>query len=65
MIAPNSLFRQTVGDHGEEEEETGSQRKGGTTGTPTPGADAPTGLILSAVSNVRNRRKHALFLCAL
>ena len=41
-----------------EEEEVGGRRKGGQTGTPTPGTDAPTGLILSEVSDARNRRKY-------
>ena len=48
MIAPNSLARQTEVNQGEEEEEeeeeeTEDQRKGCQTGTPTLGADAPTG----------------------
>ena len=38
MIAPNCHVRQKEG----EEEEEGDRRKRGQTGTPTPGADAPT-----------------------
>ena len=47
IVAPNSLVRQKEGTQREEEEEeqkAGSRRKGGPTGNPTPGADAPTGL---------------------
>ena len=36
----------------------GGRRKGGPTGTSTPGADAPTGPTQSGVSDVKNRRKH-------
>ena len=42
MITPNSLAGQKEG-----EEEAGDQRKGDQTGTPTSGADAPTGLSCS------------------
>ena len=45
MIAPNSPVRQKEGAHGEEEEEAGGRRKGRPTGTPTPGADAPSACI--------------------
>ena len=43
VIAPNSLARQKKGSQWEEEQEAGGRRKRGPTGTPTPGADAPTG----------------------
>ena len=43
MIAPNSLVCQKERAHGEEEEEAASGRRAGSTGTPTPGADAPIG----------------------
>ena len=36
----------------------GRSKNGGQSGTPTPDADAPTGLSLSGVSDARNRRKH-------
>ena len=58
MINPNSLVRQKEEVHREEEEEAGSRRKGGPTGTPTPGADAPTGPTRSEVLDAKNRRKH-------
>ena len=58
MIAPDSLARQKKGAHGEEEEESGDRRMGGQTGTPTPGADAPTGPSRSEVLDVRNSRRH-------
>ena len=58
MFAPNSLARQKEGAQGEEEEDAGVRRKGGPTGTPTPGAGALTGPTLSGVSDARNRRKH-------
>ena len=45
-------------DQREEEEQEGGRRKGGPTGIPITGADAPTGLIRSEVSNARNRRKY-------
>ena len=57
---PNSLFRQKEGTQGEKEEKAGGRRKGGLTGTPTPGADAPTGPSRSGVSDARNRRKQTL-----
>ena len=40
MISPNSHVRQKEEDQ-EEEEEAGGERKGGPTGTPSPGAGAP------------------------
>ena len=55
MFTPKSLVRQKEGAEGEEEEEAGSRRKAGPTGTPTPGADAPTGSTQSGVSDARNR----------
>ena len=58
MIGPNSLVCQKEGVPGEEEEEAGGQRKGGSTGTPTLGADASTGPTRYGVSDARNRRKH-------
>ena len=60
LIAPNSLVRQEEGAQWEEEEEEEAegQRKGQPTGTPMPGAEAPTGPSRSGVSDVRNRRKH-------
>ena len=58
MIVTKSLIRQKEGVQGEEEEEAGVQRKGGPSGTPTPGADAPTCPTRSRVSDARNRRKH-------
>ena len=42
-------FPPEEGVNGEGEEEAGDQRKGGQTGTLTPGADAPTGLSRSVV----------------
>ena len=51
----NFLVRQKEGAQGKEEAR--DRRKGGPTGTPTPGADAPTGPTRSGVSNTRNRRK--------
>ena len=45
MIDPNSLVREKKAAQGEGEEEAGDRRKGGQTGSPTLGADAPTGLI--------------------
>ena len=36
----------------------GDQRKGGQIGTPTLGADVPTGLSRSVVLDARSRRKH-------
>ena len=47
MITPNSLCRQKEGVQGKGQEEAEDQRKGGQTGTPTSGADAPTGLTRS------------------
>ena len=58
IVAPNYLVRWKKGTPGEEEEEAGGRRKAGSTGTPTPGADAPTGPTQSGVSDARNRRKH-------
>ena len=65
MISPNSLVRQEEGARGEEEgargeeeEEAGARKKAGSTGTPTPGADAPAYPTQSGVSDARNRRKH-------
>ena len=52
MIVPNSLVCLKEGAQGEEEEEPGGSRKGGLTGTPTPGADAFTG------PTARNMKKH-------
>ena len=42
----------------EKEEEVGGRRKAGSTGTATPGVDAPTGPTQSGMFDVRNRRKH-------
>ena len=53
MFAPNSLVRQKEGAQENEEEKVGGQRKGEQTGTPTPGADAPTGSTRSGVSDAR------------
>ena len=50
MIVPNSLVRQREGAKEEEEEEAGGRRKAGSTGIPTPGADAPIGPTRSGVS---------------
>ena len=58
IFAPNSLVRQKEGAQWEEEEEAGGRRKAGSIGTPTPGADDPTGSIQSGVSDARNRKKH-------
>ena len=60
IISPSFLVRQKEGAQGEEEEEdqVGGQRKRGPTGTPTPGADAPTGPTQSGVSDARNRRRY-------
>ena len=60
IFAPNSLVRQKEGAQGEEEEEAevGGRRKAGSTGTPTLGADVPTGPTQSGVSDEKNRRKH-------
>ena len=58
IVAPNSLVRQEEGAQGEEEEEAGGRRRVGSIGTPTPGADAPTGPTQSGVSDARNRRRH-------
>ena len=51
-LAPDSLVRQKEGAQGEEEEETG-----GSIGTSTPGADAPTCPTRSGMSDARNKRK--------
>ena len=48
MFFPNSLVRQKEGAQEQEEEEAGGRRKAGLTGTPTPNADAPTGLTDSS-----------------
>ena len=61
MITPNSLVHQKEGAQEEEEEEAGDRRKGSQTGTPTPGAEAPTDPNRSGVSDTRNRRKHGLW----
>ena len=42
MIAPNSFVRQKNVVQVEEKEWAGDRRKGDQTGTPMPGADAPT-----------------------
>ena len=55
MMAPNSLIHQKEGVQGEEEVENRS--KAGSTGTPTPGADAPIGPTRSGMSDARSRRK--------
>ena len=52
MFAPNSLV------HQKQEEEAVSRGKAGSSGTLTPGADAPIGPTRSEVSDARNRRKH-------
>ena len=52
ITAPNSIVSQ------KEQEEAGGRRKGGLTGTPTPGAAAPTCPFRSGASDARNRRKH-------
>ena len=46
------------GAQGEKEEEAGGRRNAGSTGTPTPGADASPGSTQSGVWDARNRRKH-------
>ena len=53
MFAPNYFVRQKEGAQGEGEEEAKSRRKAGSTGTPTPGADAPTGVQLSQGCRMR------------
>ena len=58
IFDPNSLVRQKKGAQGEEEEEARGGRKAGSTGTPTPGADAPIRPSRLGVSDARNRRKH-------
>ena len=58
MIAPDSLVRQKEEVQGEEEEGAAVQRKAGSTGTPTPGADAPTDPTRSGVSDAMTMRKH-------
>ena len=58
MITPNSFAYQKEGVQGEEE--AADQRKGSQTGTPTPGADVPTGLSRSGVLEARNRRKYGV-----
>ena len=58
MIDLNSIVHQKEGAQEEEEEEAGGRRKEGPTGTPTPGADSPTGQTRSGVSDARNRIKH-------
>ena len=58
MFSPDSFVRQMEGAQGEEEEEAGGRRMAGSTGTPTPSVDVPTGLTWSGVSDARNRRKH-------
>ena len=58
IVAPNSLVRQEEGAQGEEEEEAGGRRWVGSIGTPTPGADAPTGPTQSGVSDARKKRKY-------
>ena len=40
IIAPNSPVRRKEGAQGEGKEKAGDRRKGGHTGTPTPGAEA-------------------------
>ena len=57
IVAPISLVRQE-GAQGEEEKEAGGQRRVGSIGTQTRGADAPTGPTQSGVSDARNRRRH-------
>ena len=54
MIALNSRQKEVA----QREGEAVNRRKGGQTGTPTPGADAPTGPTQSGVSDARNRKKH-------
>ena len=54
MFAPNSLVRQKEGAQGEEEEEAGGRRKAGSTGTPTPGADAPTVVLVLGRFDITN-----------
>ena len=56
VIVPNFLVRLNEG--AQWEDEVGGRRKAGLTGTPTPGADAPTGPSRLGVSDARNRRKH-------
>ena len=58
MIAHKSLVNHKEGAQGEEEEEAAGRRRVGSVGTPTPGADAPTGPTQSGVSDARNRRRH-------
>ena len=58
MFASNSLVSQKEGSQGEQEEEVGGRRKAGSTGTPTPGVDAPVGLTRSGVLDARNKRKN-------
>ena len=57
MFAPNTLVRYKEGAQREEEEE-GGRRKAGSTGTLTPGADAPIGATRTGVSAAKNKRKH-------
>ena len=57
IVAPNSIVRQEVAQVGEEEETEG-RRKAGSIGTPTLGADAPTGPTQSGVSDARIMRKY-------
>ena len=52
-IASNYLARQKEGVQGLRD-----QRKVGCIGTPTSGADAPTGLFQSGTLDARNRRNH-------
>ena len=57
MFVPNSLVLQKYGVQGEKEEEAGGRRKAGSTGTPTPGKEAPICPTRSGVSDARNRKK--------
>ena len=54
MIAPNCLALQKKG---EGEEEVVDLRKRGQKGTPTSGANVPTGLPRSGVLDTRSKRK--------
>ena len=57
IVAPNSLVRQEEGAQGKEEEQAGGRRRVGLIGTPTPGAEAPTGLSRLGALDARNRRR--------
>ena len=61
MFAPEFLLRQNEGAKGKEQEESGGQRKSGSTGTPTPVSSS----IMPARSNTHNNNKDWKFVVML